>query len=119
MKRSPVAIVAALGVPLAVVLAASPTASADPGPWYSGCRNDYQPAGLPVLDRVLDVCAAPSVVNIWGFVNPAAARTPEPPPEWQLPNYAKLDIHQPTVCLLYDPATYQGPCTIPWAPRGY
>lgn len=112
--------VATLGVPLVIGATVSPTASADPGQWYGGgCRNGYLAAGRFVPGAVQDVCAAPSVVDFMGYVNAVAARTPEPPPEWQLPNYAKLDIYQPAVCLLYDPATFQGPCTIPWVPRGY
>lgn len=83
-----------------------------------GCRNGYQPAKRFAHGGVQDVCALPSVVDYQDFVNPALARLPEPPPEWQLPDYAQLDAGLPP-CFSYDPGTYGGHCAPVWVRLGY
>ncbi len=73
MKKTLVAMVATLGVPLVIGATVSPVASADPGQWFDGsCPNGY------VMPRAPHVCAAPAVIDDFGFVTPFALAVSDP-----------------------------------------
>lgn len=96
MKKSLAAIVAALGVPLAIGIVAGPTALADPGPWYGGgCPNGYQ------LPRAPHVCAARAVIDDFGFVTPFALWASAPDKQY-LNELPAADPSNTPFCGMYD-----------------
>lgn len=105
-----------LGVAGAIALATLSAPIAGAYPTYGGCLNGYQQAGRHVGHQVQDVCALPSVIDGFGYVNPVVARAPEPP--WPLPDYVVIDAAAPAVCTQYDIRYYESECAPPWIPMG-